>query len=106
MPNDEDILQVIESQREKAQKQVRKKALQVTSSAEEEDDGEEELEARVPTQKTITVGEKQIPMGSTLGPEPVRKIKVKFTTQRTREEEIEQIKEEISKKQPPKRVCV
>ena len=66
MPKDEDILQEIESQRARTQKQVRKKTLQVTfSTTEEEDEEEEELKLQVLVQRTIIQGEKQIPMGST-----------------------------------------
>ena len=42
MPKDEEVLQAIESQRAGTQRQVRKKALQVTSLTTEEDDDEEE----------------------------------------------------------------
>ena len=43
--------------------------MQVTSTTTEEDnDEEEELEVHVPMLKTIIVGEKQIPVGSTPGP--------------------------------------
>ena len=62
MPNDEELLQAIKSQRAGTQRQVRKKALQVasTTSEEEEDTDEEEEESKVrrEVQKTITVGEK------------------------------------------------
>ena len=102
MPKEEDILQAIKSQKTRTQKQVRRKALQVMSLIDEE----EEQEVQIPTHKTITVGEKQIPVGSTLGPQPLKKLRCKFATKRAREEEIEQIKKEITTKQPPNRVCM
>ena len=59
IPKDKEILQAIKSQKARTEKQVRKKALQVRSSKiEEEGDEEEEPKVQVPTQKTITVGEK------------------------------------------------
>ena len=90
MPNDEELLQAIKSQRVGTQRQVRKKAFQVASatSQEEEDIDEEEEESKVwpEVQKTITVGEKQIPVGSTPRPQPIKKIRFKLTTKRPREE--------------------
>ena len=51
--------------------------------------------------------EKQILVGSTHGPQPLKKLRFKFiATKRTREEEIEQIKEEITTKPLPKRLCI
>ena len=103
MPQDEEVLQAIKSKRKVTQKQVRKKTLQVTSSmTREEDNEEQEPKVQVPVQKTITVGQKQIPMGSMPGPQPVKKIKFKLTTRRPREEELALIKGDITAKQPPK----
>ena len=51
-----------------------------------------------PTQKIIIVGEKQIPMGSTPRPKSLKKLRVKFTTKRKREEEMKPIREEITRK--------
>ena len=45
-------------------------------------------------------------MEDTPRPQPLRKLRFQFTTRRTREEEIEQISEEIIVKQPPKRICM
>ena len=119
MPSDEELLQVIESQRAGTHKQVKRKAQQVVSStskeeqsnkedSEEESSEKEKFEERVQVKKTIQVGQKHIPIGSTPGPEePKRKLRVKLTTKMpTREEELVQIKEEIAAKHPQKRVCI
>ena len=75
---------------------------------EEEDKEKEEYEVQVSAKKTIQVGEKQIPVGSTLGPKELKKkICFKFTTRRPmREEELVQIKGEIVATRPPKRVHI
>ena len=93
MPEDEEILQMIKYQRAQTLRQVRKKALQVTSlTIEEEDDEEEEIEVQSLMKKIITVGDKQVLVGSTLGLEPKKKIRFKFTNKRPTEEELAQIK--------------
>ena len=52
------------------------------------------------------MGEKKIPMGAIIGPQPLKKWRFKFTTKRPREEELAQIKGDITVKQPPKKVCI
>ena len=107
MPKAKEVLHAIESQRARTQRQVRKKAQQVTSlTSKEEDDEEEEIEVQSPVKITIMVGDKQILEGSTIGSEPKKNIRFKFTTKRPQEEELAQIKGEIIAKQPPKRVCI
>ena len=87
MPKDEEVLEAIESQKARTQRQVRKKDLQVTSlTFEEDDDEEEETKLLSLEKKTITVGDKQIPMGSTPRLESNKKVRFKFTTKRPREE--------------------
>ena len=76
------------------------------SLIEEDDDEEEEPKLQAPMQKTMIVGENQIPMVYTPKPQPLKKRRFKSTTKRTRDKEIEQIKKEITTKQPPKRVCM
>ena len=76
-------------------------------TSKEEDSEEEEFEVQSLAKKTIQVGEKQIPFGSTLSLEPKKKLCFKFTTRKsTRIEELAQIKGEIAAKQPQKRVCI
>ena len=70
----------------------------------EYDNEEEEMELQSLVKRTIKVGNKQIPMGSTPRPESKRKICFKFTTRRLREEELAQIKGEIAAKQDRKSV--
>ena len=117
MPPDEELLEAIESQRGETHKQVKRKAQEIVSSTSEEEESHkedteesknEESEEQEQAQKTIQVGQKQIPIGSTPGPEePKRKLRVKLATKRpAREEELAQIKEEIAAKQPQKRVCI
>ena len=86
---------------------MRKKALQVTSlTTKEEDDEEEEIEVQSSMKKTIPVGDKQIPVGSTPEPELKKKIRFKFIARRPHEEKLAQIKGEILANQPPKRICI
>ena len=117
MPPDEELLEAIESQRAETHKQVKRKAQQIVSSTSEEEESHKEdteesknkeSKEQEQAQKTIQVGQKQIPIGSTPGPEePKRKLRVKLATKRpAREEELAQIKEEIVAKQPQKRVCI
>ena len=61
-------------------------------TSEEEDDEDEGTKVQSPMKKTIIVGDKQIPVGSTPRLEPKEKIRFKFTTKRPREEELSQIK--------------
>ena len=79
MPSDKELLQIIKSQRVGTHKQVRRKAQQVvllTSKEEqekeedtkEEDTEEEKYKEHIQVKKTIQVGEKQIPIGSTPSP--------------------------------------
>ena len=97
MPPDEELLEAIESQRAETHKQVKRKAQQMVSLTSEKEESHkedteesknEESEEHEQAQKTIQVGQKQIPIGSTPGPEePKRKLRFKFTTRRpTREE--------------------
>ena len=101
MPRDEDILTKVSERRTKTQKELRPMEKMQLSELEDSDSKEEEEEEErtpPPPQPTIRVGAMDIPKGATEGLLQRGKPRVKEIAKRSREEEIELIREVIKGK--------